>query len=78
VQSPDAAAIGKVSLIRLGSATHAFDMNQRYRTLPFTRSGTTLTVTAPTKKTNPPPGHYMLFLVTSAGVPSVAKIVRVK
>jgi hypothetical protein len=78
VQSPDAAGIGKVSLIRLGSATHAFDMNQRYRTLPFTRSGTALTVTAPTKRTNPPPGHYMLFLVTSTGVPSVAKIVRIK
>ncbi|HEY8257097.1 MAG TPA: galactose oxidase early set domain-containing protein [Gemmatimonadales bacterium] len=78
VQSADAASIDKVSLIRLGSTTHSFDMNQRYRTLPFTKSGTTLTVTAPTVRNRTPPGHYMLFLVTSAGVPSVAKIVRIK
>jgi hypothetical protein len=78
VQSSDAASIDKVSLIRLGSTTHSFDMNQRYRTLPFTKSGTTLTVTAPTVRNRTPPGHYMLFLVTSAGVPSVAKIVRIK
>ena len=29
--------IAKVSLIRLGSVTHAFDMNQRFLWLPFTR-----------------------------------------
>ena len=78
VQSAQAASITKISLIRLGSVTHAFDMNQRYRTLPFTVSGTTLTVTAPTNKNRTPPGHYMLFLVNGSGVPSVAKIVRIK
>jgi hypothetical protein len=25
-----------------------------------------------------PPGHYMLFILTEAGVPSVAKIVQIK
>ncbi|MGH7500074.1 MAG: galactose oxidase early set domain-containing protein, partial [Gemmatimonadales bacterium] len=78
VQTAQASSIGKISLIRLGAVTHAFDMNQRYRTLAFTLSGTTLTVTAPTKKNRTPPGHYMLFLVNGSGVPSVAKVVRIK
>ena len=32
VSTPNAASIAKVSLIRLGSVTHAFDMNQRHQT----------------------------------------------
>ena len=34
-QTPDAADIAKISLIRLGSVTHSFDMNQRLLWLPF-------------------------------------------
>lgn len=78
VESPEASSIVKISLIRLGSVTHAFDLNQRYRTLSFASSGTTLTVSAPTDRNRTPPGHYMLFLVDGNGVPSVAKILRVK
>jgi galactose oxidase len=79
VRSAQASSVAKISLIRLGSVTHAFDMNGRFRTLPFTRAGgDTLKVTAPTVKNRTPPGHYMLFLVNGSGVPSVAKIVRVK
>ena len=36
VETPEAAEIAKVSLIRLGSVTHSFDMNQRFLSLPFT------------------------------------------
>jgi galactose oxidase len=34
-------------------------------------------VSVPTNRSNVPPGHYMLFAVNAAGVPSVAPIVRV-
>lgn len=77
VQTPEAAEIAKVSLIRLGSVTHAFDMNQRLLRLPFTRQSGGLTITAPANGSHAPPGHYMLFLVNGNGVPSVAKIVKV-
>ena len=77
VQTPDAADIAKVSLIRLGSVTHAFDMNQRLLWLAFTRQSGSLTVTAPANGAHAPPGHYMLFLVNQSGVPSIAKIVKV-
>ena len=77
VQTPEAADIAKISLIRIGSVTHAFDMNQRLLWLPFVAQSGSLTVTAPVGGTRAPPGHYMLFLVNQNGVPSVAKIVKV-
>jgi hypothetical protein len=77
VTTPDAASISTVSLIRLMSTTHAHDMNQRYSTLTFTKQATTITLNGPTVKNRVPPGHYMLFLVNSAGVPSVARIIRI-
>lgn len=76
VQTPDAAYISSVALIRNGSATHAFDMDQRYVGLSFTAGNGTLSVTAPPNGNIAPPGYYMLFLVNSAGVPSVAKFVQ--
>jgi Galactose oxidase-like, Early set domain len=77
VDTPDAPAITAVSLIRLGSVTHAFDMSQRFQRVGFTADAAGLTVTAPSVPNRTPPGYYMLFLVTGAGVPSVARIVRI-
>jgi hypothetical protein len=78
VSTPDAASIAKVAWVRLGSVTHAFDQNQRYVPLAFTRTSTGVVVTPPASRNVAPPGHYMLFLLNTAGVPSVAKIQRVK
>lgn len=69
--------IRRVALVRLGSVTHAFDMSQRYVTLSFRASQAGLTVSAPSLS-DAPPGHYMLFLVNAAGVPSVARIVKLE
>jgi hypothetical protein len=77
IQTPDAASISKVVLISLGSMTHAFNMNQRYVTLASTAGGGSLSVTAPANANLAPPGYYMLFIVNTNGVPSVASIVRV-
>jgi hypothetical protein len=74
--SPQAAAIRKVALVRLGAPTHSEDQSQRYVPLRFTASGTTLTVTGPNNPNEAPAGHYMLFVVDAAGVPSVSRIVQ--
>jgi len=78
VETADAPSISKVSLVRLGSTTHAFDMNQRFQTLGFSPDANGLSVKAPTDRNRTPPGHYMLFLVDGNGVPSVATILQVK
>jgi hypothetical protein len=77
VSTPDAASITSVCLIRLGSVTHTFNMNQRRGALSFGRRTGSLAVSMPTNRSNFPPGHYMLFAVNTAGVPSVAPIIRV-
>jgi hypothetical protein len=77
ILTPQAAAITRVSLIRLGAVTHSFDENQRFKRLSFTADATGLTVTAPNSGNRAPPGHYMVFILNGADVPSVAKIVRI-
>jgi galactose oxidase len=77
LETPDAGSIAKVSLIRLGAVTHAFDENQRFMRLSFTKDATGLTVTAPSSSNRAPPGHYMVFILNGSDVPSVAKIIRV-
>jgi hypothetical protein len=75
VQTPDGASITKVTLIHNGSVTHAFDQAQRLVSLNFSRVSGGLSVTLPASGNIAPPGPYMLFLVNSNGVPSVARIV---
>jgi hypothetical protein len=76
VSTPDAGNISSVVLVRPGTPTHAFDMDQRLVGLSYTLGSGTLTVTAPPNGNIAPPGYYMLFLVNSSGVPSVAKFVK--
>jgi hypothetical protein len=76
VQTPDAASVAKVSLVRLGSVTHAFNQEQRFDFLSFSAVAGSLTVTAPANGNLAPPGYYMLFLINGNGVPSVASMVR--
>jgi hypothetical protein len=78
VATEDAAKISRVAWIRLGSVTHAFDQNQRYSRLTFTRSEDGLLVTAPNSRNSSPPGHYLLFILDGSGVPSVARVIRIQ
>jgi hypothetical protein len=77
VSTPDAASIDRVTLLRLPSITHGFDQNQRFAEPSFSRGTGELTVTAPGDPNRLPPGHYMMFLLNTTGVPSMAKIIRI-
>ncbi|MET0401176.1 MAG: galactose oxidase-like domain-containing protein, partial [Cystobacter sp.] len=77
LKTPDAARIAKVTMIALGSVTHAFDQNQRFLQLPFQRAEGGLNVRSPESNLLAPPGYYQLFLVDDRGVPSVGQMVRV-
>lgn len=70
-------------LIGLGAMTHAFDMNQRYVQLPILASGTHEGLhysiyATPANRRIAPPGYYMLFILDSNRVPSVAKMVQLR
>jgi hypothetical protein len=73
VQTPDAARIAKVSLVRFGAVTHSFNTGQRYFPLSFTAGAGARTVTAPAGNVAAP-GNYLLFILDTSGVPSVAAI----
>jgi hypothetical protein len=77
VPTPDASSIASVVLMKAGSVTHSFDMDQRYVGLSFTAGSGSLTVTGPPNSNIAPPGYYMLFLVNNAGTPSLASWVQV-
>ena len=76
IQTPDAANISSVVLVRAGAVTHAFDMDQRLVGLTFTAGNGILNATAPPTSSIAPPGYYLLFLLNSSGVPSVAQFVQ--
>ena len=77
VGSPSLENIAKVTMVRLSSVTHSVNMNQRINHLEFTRVGAGLRVVAPASGNEAPPGHYMLFIINRAGVPSVAKVIKI-
>jgi hypothetical protein len=76
VGTPDPGSIARVTIVRLSSVTHSFDQNQRFMALTFQTTSSGLRVDAPANSNLAPPGHYLLFLVSSVGVPSVGRFVN--
>jgi hypothetical protein len=84
----NAAAIKMVSMLRTGSATHTLAQDQAYVRVPFivkhvdngkdkdNKPKDKIEVLAPTKPVQAKPGDYMVFIVNTAGTPSMAKHVR--
>lgn len=77
VQLGSAVPISRVTMVKTGSVTHSWNMDQRFVDLAFRAEGAVLSVQAPARAADAPPGFYMLFVLDDRGVPSVAKIVRV-
>lgn len=78
VQTEDAGDIKSVVLVRAGSVTHAFDMDQRLVEVPFAHNVYKLVATLPADRNLTPPGFYLLFIVNYQGVPSVGEFVQVR
>jgi Galactose oxidase-like, Early set domain/Carboxypeptidase regulatory-like domain len=76
IGSPDAASVSKVTLLRDASVTHTNNMSQGFSSLSFTKTSTGLNVVMPANANLAPPGYYMLFILNSAGVPSVGSIIQ--
>jgi hypothetical protein len=79
ISSAQTADIRTVTVIKSGSVTHQINTDQRSLPLAFTANAAagTLTVTSPPNANWAPPGHYLLFIVNSDGVPSVAPWIRI-
>jgi Galactose oxidase-like, Early set domain/Fibronectin type III domain/Glyoxal oxidase N-terminus len=77
VSTPDAASISAVNLVSLGSDTHQSDMDQHFVPLSFTQGSGGLNIQIPSSAATAPPGNYMLFILNSNGVPSVASFINI-
>jgi hypothetical protein len=73
----NASSISRVTMVKTGSVTHSVNMDQGFLDLAFTRTGSMLNVAGPRRAADAPPGYYMLFVIDSKAVPSIARIVRI-
>lgn len=68
----------KFVLVRIGTVTHSVNTDQRRVPLTsVTRSGSQYTATLPDDSGILIPGHYYLFAINAAGVPSIAQTVKI-
>lgn len=77
LSTPDASSITRVTLLREPSVTHTNSMSQGFLSLGFATTSTGLNVTMPANANLAQPGYYMLFLLNSAGMPSVGSIIQI-
>ncbi len=77
VSTPDAASISAVNLVSLGADTHQSNMDQHFVPLSFSQGSGGLNVQIPSQAGVAPPGNYMLFIVNTNGVPSVASFINI-
>lgn len=77
IQTPQAADIKWVSLIRPMATTHSCDTEQRLVDVPLaSKTDTSLTATVTSNRNLAPAGWYMLFITDNNNVPSVAKWIQ--
>jgi hypothetical protein len=69
--------VASAVLVAPGATTHGNDMHQRAVRLPVQLGSRGLTATVPNSAGTVPSGYYMLFVLDSGGIPSVAKFVSV-
>ncbi|HQV88746.1 MAG TPA: DUF1929 domain-containing protein [Nitrosomonas sp.] len=70
-------SIARVTLLRVGAATHAFNNETRFYDLAIPQTGNIVTVRSPESANVAPPGFYLLFVWDASGVPSVAKFIKI-
>jgi hypothetical protein len=78
IPTPNPSGVSRVSLVRLGATTHHYEANARLVWLQITgRSSNSITVSAPLNANLAPPGYYMIHVLDSSLVPSIAQIIQI-
>ena len=77
VDVSNATSVSRVTLVKTGASTHSYNMDQRFVDLTFAANGLHLSVQMPSHASDATPGYYQLFVFDQAGVPSVARVVRI-
>ena len=67
MQLGGAGAISRVALIKTASVSHSWNTEQRFIELTFQQNGDQLSIQAPTRAGDAPPGFYLLFVLEFGG-----------
>lgn len=76
IQTPS--TVARVVVLRAGAVTHTNNMTQRHVELSFLPRAGRAVAFAPPNFNVAPPGYYLLFVLNSAGVPSVGRWLRIR
>jgi hypothetical protein len=74
----DGNPVSRVTLLHTASNTHSTDVEQRFQDLSFVQDGQTLLINSPNNPNYTIAGYYMLFVFNPQGVPSEAKIMKIR
>jgi plastocyanin len=78
IDTPSAADITEVVLLRPGAVTHGYNMSQRGLECEISATGaTSVTADLPANANLAPPGWYLLFILNSSRIPSIGRWVRI-
>jgi len=78
INTNNAPDVTSVSLVKISSATHHYNADQRLIWLQIqSRTSNTLTVQAPINSNLAPPGYYMIHILLNNSIPSVGKFIRI-
>jgi Domain of unknown function (DUF1929) len=73
-----ASSITMATLVKCPDTTHHYDANMRHLTLAVqSRTSSSVTVEAPLNANLAPHGYYMIHVLNSAGIPSIARIIQI-
>jgi hypothetical protein len=79
INTPDAADITSVSLVKISSITHFYTSDQRLIWLQIqSKDSNSVTVAAPVNSNLAPPGYYLIHVLDSSSVPSIGKFIRIR
>ena len=70
-------AVTSFALVRYSTTTHTVNTDQRRIAITATAAGLTYTLKVPSDPGISLPGYWLVFALNSAGVPSVAKTIRI-
>jgi galactose oxidase len=71
-------AVASFALVRMASATHSVNTDQRRIPLSFTGTTGNYQLGIPADRGVVLPGNYMLFALDASGVPSVARTINIR
>jgi hypothetical protein len=79
IPTSNGSSITRATLVKLPDTTHHYDANMRHLTLARrSHNSSSVTVDAPLNNRLAPPGYYYLHIINSSGIPSRARIVRIR